>query len=86
MIKSIDTDIIVIHILIHELGLIGASRYARRISNVPGGFYSAQYARIADELDIRIKTEYKNRLAVLKQISDLPGYHPVEGDLGTIPI
>ena len=43
-------DTVVKRILRHELGLVGAERYARRIGQVAGGMYSTQYLRIADQL------------------------------------
>ena len=43
-------DTVVKRILRHELGLVGAERYARRIGQVPAGTYSTQYLRIADQL------------------------------------
>ena len=81
-----DNDVVVLEILVRELGFVGAATYARKISQVQGGHYSAQYRRVADELDYRMNVEFRRRLILLGEIAKLPGYHPVEGDLGSVPL
>lgn len=81
-----ENDIIVLEALIKDLGLCCAAKYARKIGSVSGGHYSSQYSRIADDLELRIKAELDKRIALLKEISMLPGYHPVEGDIGSLPV
>ena len=83
---TIGHDLSVLEALVRDLGLTRAETYARRISSMPGGYYSAQYARIANELRRRMNAEFQNRLHYLAQVAALPGYHPVENDLGTVPL